>query len=121
MKKQINKAIIMLMVLCTGCAGLKVFSVPAGAKILVDGKYIGKNTPTRLSKDEVGRGKHKISVEFPCGTMSKERDVHIGFGWGTVVGSAVLFPIGFIFFACHKWERTTPRGMRFVIGRDNAE
>jgi hypothetical protein len=77
-----------------GCSAalLTVNSTPPGARVLIDGRDTGKETPALFLNDEIERGEHEIRVEgHGVSRQSKSFDVRLR--KGRLVASILIPPL----------------------------
>ena len=112
----IQLAIVLLMV--SGCSGVRVRSNVIDGKIFVNDKDTGLTTPARLKFGyHLQDGQHSIHVEAPGFVPSDQQLVTVFFGPGRVVWSVVL-PVPMLFINLIRgFTLAKPNRLDFSLSR----
>src|SRR5262245_24720725 len=87
-------AAALTLALGAGCSSVAVTSVPAGARVLIDGKDTGEVTPTTLGP-ELFSGMHSVSVAHDGYATPSAKAATKRFGVGRLI-SSILLPVPFL-------------------------
>jgi hypothetical protein len=100
-----------LLLAAGGCAtsGVKITSNPAGARVILDGKDIGRLTPTTLMLRELERGRHIVTVAKDGYQTENAQELRIAYDGGGIILSVLVPVIGIpLNLIDNLWKKPDP-------------